>query len=47
MPDVSSTGPDQVRTWIAIDQHKLSLVAATLPSSGGQPEVKAAVLAVL
>lgn len=39
MPDVSSTAPAQVRTWVAIDQHKLSLVAATLPSSGGQPEV--------
>jgi transposase len=39
MPDVSSTAPARVRTWVAIDQHKLSLVAATLPSSGGQPEV--------
>ena len=39
MPDVSSTAPAQVRTWVAIDQHKLSLVAAVLPSSGGQPEV--------
>jgi transposase len=25
--------------WVAIDQHKLSLVAAKLPASGGQPEV--------
>jgi len=25
--------------WVAIDQHKLSLVAATLPVTGGQPEV--------
>jgi transposase len=39
MPDVSSTAPARVRTWVAIDQHKLSLVAAALPSSGGQPEV--------
>ena len=39
MPDVSSTAPAQVRTWVAIDQHKLSLVAATLPASGGTPEV--------
>src|SRR3989442_13860203 len=39
MPDVSSTAPAQVRMWVAIDQHKLSLVAATLPASGGQPQV--------
>jgi len=39
MPDVSSTAPAEVLTWVAIDQHKLSLVAATLPTSGGQPEV--------
>jgi transposase len=39
MPDVSSTVPAEVRTWVAIDQHKLSLVAAMLPSSGGEPEV--------
>ena len=39
MPDVSSTASAEVRTWVAIDQHKLSLVAAMLPSSGGQPEV--------
>ena len=31
MPDVSSTAPAQVRTWVAIDAHKLSLVAAALP----------------
>jgi hypothetical protein len=40
MPDVSSTAPAQVRTWVAIDQHKLSIVAATLPAAGGEPEVK-------
>src|SRR5436305_1012891 len=39
MPDVSSTAPALVRTWVAIDQHKLSLVAAILPASGGTPEV--------
>jgi transposase len=39
MPDVSSTAPAQVRTWVAIDQHKLSLVAAVLPASGGTPDV--------
>ncbi len=39
MPEVSSTAPAQVRTWVAIDQHKLSLVAAVLPASGGTPEV--------
>jgi transposase len=39
MSDVSSVAPAQVTTWVAIDQHKLSLVAATLPAHGGQPEV--------
>src|SRR5436305_10167731 len=39
MPDVSSTAPALVRTWVAIDQHKLSLVAAILPATGGTPEV--------
>jgi transposase len=39
MSDVSSVAPADVTTWVAIDQHKLSLVAATLPASGGQPEV--------
>ncbi len=39
MPDVSSTAPARARTWVAIDQHKLSLVAAMLPASGGEPEV--------
>ena len=40
MPDVSSTAPAQVTTWVAIDQHKLSLVAATLPAGGGTPGVQ-------
>lgn len=39
MPDVSSAAPVEVTTWVAIDQHKLWLVASTLPASGGQPEV--------
>src|SRR6266571_2514047 len=39
MPDVSSTAPADVRLWVAIDQHKLSIVAATLPPAGGRPEV--------
>src|SRR2546425_2809811 len=39
MPDVSSTAPAQGRMWVAIDQHKLSLVAATLPATGGRPAV--------
>ena len=39
MPDVSSTAPADVRMWVAIDAHKRSLVAATLPASGGMPEV--------
>lgn len=39
MPDVSSTAPSEVRLWVALDAHKLSIVAATLPPSGGQPEL--------
>jgi hypothetical protein len=39
MPDVSSASSAEVTTWVAIDQHKLSLVAATLPARDGQPEV--------
>jgi transposase len=39
MPDVSSTAPEQVRLWVALDVHKLSIVAATLPSAGGAPEL--------
>ena len=39
MSDVSSVAPAEVTTWVAIDQHKLSLVAATLRAHGGQPEV--------
>jgi transposase len=39
MPDVSSTAPDVVRLWVALDVHKFSIVAATLPPSGGTPEL--------
>lgn len=39
MPDVSSIAPTDVRLWVALDVHKLSIVAATLPPSGGAPEV--------
>lgn len=40
MLDVSSTAPTDVRLWVALDVHKLSIVAATLPAAGGQPEVQ-------
>jgi len=40
MPDVISTQPADVRVWVALDVHKLSIVAATLPPTGGQPEVQ-------
>jgi transposase len=39
MPDVISTAPADVRLWVALDVHKLSIVAATLPAVAGQPEV--------
>jgi hypothetical protein len=41
MPDVISTAPAQVKTWVALDVHKLSIVAATLPATGGTAEVVA------
>ena len=40
MPDVISTAPADVRLWVALDVHKLSIVAATLPPVGGKPEVQ-------
>src|SRR4051795_1925719 len=40
MPDVSSTAPEQVRLWVALDVHKFSIVAATLPAQGGSPDVR-------
>lgn len=39
MPDVISNQPADVRLWVALDVHKLSIVAATLPPEGGTPEV--------
>ena len=39
MPDVSSNQPADVRLWVSLDHHKFSIVAATLPTTGGQPEV--------
>lgn len=39
MPDVSSTAPALMTTWVAIHQQKLSHVAEILPASGGTPEV--------
>src|SRR2546423_3167682 len=40
MPDVSSNAPADVRLWVALDVHKLSIVAAILPPAGGRPEVQ-------
>jgi transposase len=40
MPDVSSNQPPDVRLWVSLDVHKLSIVAATLPPAGGVPEVQ-------
>ena len=40
MPDVSSTAPERVRTWVALDVHKNSIVAATLGPAGGAPELQ-------
>ena len=39
MPDVSSCAPAEVRWWVALDVHKRSIVAATLPPAGGRAEV--------
>ena len=39
MPDVSSSAPADVRAWVALDAHKLSIVAAMLPVVGGAPEI--------
>jgi transposase len=40
MPDVSSNAPADVRLWVSLDVHKLSIVAATLPPTGGRPGVR-------
>jgi hypothetical protein len=37
--DVTSFAPADVRLWVSLDVHKLSIVAATLPPAGGKPEV--------
>jgi transposase len=37
--DVTSFAPTDVRLWVSLDVHKLSIVAATLPPAGGKPEV--------
>jgi transposase len=39
MSDVSSPDPWLVSRWLALDVHKLSIVAAVLPAVGGEPEV--------
>jgi transposase len=39
VPDVSSIAPADVRLWVALDVHKLSIVAATLAPVAGRPEV--------
>lgn len=39
MPDVSSTAPAEVTTWVALDVHKNSIVAAMLPAHGGAPRL--------
>jgi transposase len=39
VPDVSSNAPADARLWVALDVHKFSIVAATLPAAGGAPEV--------
>ena len=39
MPDVSSIAPADVRLWVSLDVHKLSIVAAMLPPGRGKPEV--------
>jgi transposase len=39
MPDVISLQPADVRTFVALDVHKLSIVAAALPPTGGRPEI--------
>ncbi|MHB8659931.1 MAG: hypothetical protein ACYC91_18705 [Solirubrobacteraceae bacterium] len=40
MPDVISNAAVDVRLWVALDVHKLSIVAAILPPKGGQPDVQ-------
>src|SRR5947209_4290153 len=37
MPDVISLAPADARLFVALDVHKLSIVAGTRPPAGGQP----------
>jgi transposase len=40
VPDVTaSIAPADVRLWVSLDVHKFSIVAATLPPTGGKPQV--------
>jgi transposase len=39
VPDVISNAPADPRLWVALDVHKLSIVAASLPPTGGRPDV--------
>jgi transposase len=39
MPDVISNQPADVRLWVSLDVHKLSIVVGTLPPAGGRAEV--------
>jgi len=39
MLDVISLAPADVRQFVALDVHKLSIVAATLPAAGGRSEI--------
>ena len=38
-PSPVAIDPASVRAWVALDVHKLSIVAAVLPAAGGQPEL--------
>jgi transposase len=40
MPDVISNAPADVRLWVSLDVHKLSIVAGILPPVGGEPRVE-------
>ncbi len=39
MSHVSAPCPDRVSTWLALDVHKLSIVAGVLPGDATDPEV--------
>lgn len=40
MPDLSSNPPADVRLWVSLDVHKLSIFAGKLPPMGGQPKAQ-------